>query len=196
MRRISHDTALARRLTGARGVRGVAFLYFTVVVIPVVFLSAALAVDFTRIIIAARETSNAAAAAALAGAWQMEDGVAALNASKSTAAAVETFCYAQRVGATHLAQPAGSGGHTCSGGGRADITVTLKDYKATNGGLTAGGYTTVEVTARHKVPDLVFFNFFGAGRSFTANPITRSASVCVPGDTAGATQGNCQRPVD
>lgn len=195
MRRVTRQDAPARRLTSARGVRGVAFLYFTLVVIPIVFFSAAAAVDFTRIIIAGRETSNAAAAAALAGAWQMEDSVAAVNSSEAVSAAVETYCYAQQVGATHLAEPAGAG-QACSGGGRADISVELKDFRTTNGGLNAGGFTTVEVTARYKVPNLVFFSFFGAGRSFEANPVTRSASICVPGDATGATQGNCQRPVD
>ena len=184
-----------RRARARRRRRAVAFLYFTIVAMPLIFFSAAAAVDFTRIIIAAREVSNATAAAALAGAWQMEAGQASVNPTDATTAAVETYCAAERAGATHLSSPVGPA-RTCAGGGRAAVTVTLRDYRATAGGYTAGGYTTVEVTSRYRVDDLIFFSYFGGGSAFEGPPVTRSASVCVPGDTDGATQGFCQRPAD
>lgn len=178
-----------------RGVRAVAFLYFTLVAMPLIFFAAASAVDFTRIIIASREVSNATAAAALSGAWQMETGKASVNSSEAVAAAVETYCVAQRSGAVHLSSPLEATA-ACPGGGPASVRVALKDYRATAGGLTSAGPTTVEVTTRYQVDDLIFFSFFGAGRSFEGPPVTRSASICVPGDTEGVTQGYCQRPTD
>lgn len=179
----------AQALRGHRA-RGVAFVYFALLGLPAFFFGAGLAVDFTRIIIAHRQVANVAQAAALSGAQQFTTDAATLNTSLAVAKASETYCAAQQSGALSLSSGAGSTGVRCTGmyaGAPATITVaTAKDR--------TGAATTVDVTARYRVTGLIFTGFFGADRSLTADPVTRSATICVPGDVTGPTNGFCAHP--
>lgn len=169
-----------------RGVAaGVTFLYFVLLAVPVFFFGSALAVDFTKAVIAARQVANATQAAALAGAQQYRFGEATVDLAAAKAAAADTFCTAQANRQMAYATGIGSG-LSCSDGSVAHISVT-------GSGGSGNAVTLVTVTAQYQVDGMLFTRFFGES-AYVANPITRSAAVCVPGQAGGPTGGYCARP--
>ena len=164
-----------------RRARGVAFMWVLLIGFPLMFFGLAMAVDFTRVIMADRQMSTATHAAALAGAYQFNPGKATINAPNARAAAIETLCSAREHGATSLAEPGSSGRTSCPlGGGSVAATVT------------ALSPTSVRVTTTYTVDDLLLLSYFDG-----KNPqreISRTAAICDPRDPAGATGGYCTRP--
>lgn len=181
--------------TRGRGARGVAFVWFTVLALPMFIFACALAVDFTRVVITHRAMSNVAAAAAAAGAWQLVDGQAGIDTgSRSHQAAKETMC-AGMVTVKHV-EPR-SGLVYCGGTTYAPIDIAFTDYMATltqSDGLSyPGGFQTIQVTAKYRIEGLLFSWMF-SDQDFVDATVVRQASVCMPGVESGPTGGYCVRP--
>lgn len=173
-----------------RTAAGVAFIYFTLLGIPVVFFGAGLAVDFTRIVVAQREVTNAVQAAALAGAEQYVPNEVAVDFPAARTAAVNTYCVAQSDGVMRLSTPSGPTTSCQNVGGSA--AVTIEPIYSSNG--SGGTVVGVTVTARYTIKDLVFSNYFTGSRTAEADPIVRSATLCIPGAADGPTNGYCVHP--
>lgn len=175
-----------------RARRGVAFIYFSLLAIPSFFFGAGLACDFTRIIIANRQMSNASQAAALAGAEQFQKDTNGLNKQAAINAAVDTFCRAMSDGGVRYSTPSGSS-TPCIGVSMrtAPITVTVTNA---SGGPT-GPLTLVTVTANYKINGLTFTSWFTGSHSMQPKPIVHTARVCIPNDPTGPTHGMCAGPL-
>jgi Flp pilus assembly protein TadG len=154
--------------------RGIGFLWFALVVVPFFFAGSALAFDGSRLLLAKREASNAAQAAAVAAATQFsaapgrEDTVTPASART---AALETIIHARDTGALRVAQvnPA--------------QTVTLISADATQ----------VTVTVEFRVTGMAFLGYFVSGGQSTSARVSSTAFVCIP-DTRGVDGRFCRRP--
>lgn len=177
MRRLTRNT----QGVANRWARGVAFMWVLLIGFPLMFFGLAMAVDFTRVIMADRQMATAAHAAALAGAYQFNPGKATINAAAARSAAIETLCASSEQGATDLAVPGSRGLTTCPlGGGSVAATVAVVDT------------TAVRVTATYSVENLLLLSYFEGD-----NPerrVSRTAAICDPRDATGATGGYCTRP--
>jgi Flp pilus assembly protein TadG len=178
-------------LRSRRSVRGVAFIYFTGLALPILFFAAAFAVDFTRIIIVTRNMENAAAAAAAASSWQLVPGKVAIDETAAKDVGTETLCASTKYIAGAAA--AGKSKRACGDGREVDADILFSKYATQVAGYPSGGPTTVTVRTEFKVTNMIFFFYFNGERTATS-AVSQSASVCVPGDTAGFTGGNCTRP--
>lgn len=174
---VRDERGVARRST-----RGVAFMWTILVAMPLMFFGLSMAVDFTRIIMAGREMRTATHAAALAGAYQFTPGKATLNAVAANDAAVETMCVTVDQGAIKNAVPGDSVVTPCSSGQAVSVTTKL---------LTT---STIQVTARYRVDDLLLVKYFDYGQQ--EHVVSRTAAVCDPSDTSGPTNGFCTRPTN
>lgn len=172
--------------------RGITFLYFVLLAIPTFFVAAGFATDFTRIIIANRQVANATQAAALAGAQQYLPDTQGLDANKARAASVETYCVAQRSGETYLSTPASTSTHSCARGNPVSLDVKLPTIIAADG---TSLYQTVSVTSHYTVNGLIFVNFFGLSPNTNVLNVTKTASICIPGNTDGPTNGYCTHAI-
>lgn len=175
--------------------RGVMFTYFSLIALPVVLFSLAIAVDFTRIIVANRAVGNAVDSAAAAAAWEFVPGTVGLDRTTAREAAIETLCAAKGADAMPNISDTGSSIVTCDNGETISIDVTFNANQSTWGGLPADGNPTVaQVSAPYKVSGLIFFPLFTGSGSETGR-VSRVAEVCVPGDQqSSSVQGNCSRP--
>lgn len=172
--------------------RGATFVYFALIAIPVMWFGSAMAVDFTRIVIAHRQVANATQAAALAGAQQFVVDAAEIDPEKSRVAARETYCVAVAAGQLPMVQARGTSSSCVRGEGRVALTVTpIASGTSPTGTPT---YMQVEVTSRYRVTGLLFGSFFGAKSTYDADPVTRSAAICLPGVATGPTNGFCAKP--
>lgn len=149
--------------------RGVGFLFFTLVAIPVIFFAMYVAFDASRYFYVGREVRNAAEAAALAGSYQFTYGGTTLVRDAARNAARDTVNQALSAGAMRGAtqvQPQIAVGED-------SVTVTID-------------YQVAEVTPFGRLfnaaaPDLISFS------------VTEVAYVCIPGLTP-TTDGYCTRP--
>ena len=172
-----------RASTRARIAAGATFLYFGLIGLPALFFGSAMAVDFTRIIVAAREMHNAAEASALAGAYQFSTvgDPTTLDPAQAKSAAQDTLCTAARAGQLHL------------------TTFTCADAQSMTPRLSADR-TTVTVTVNYAVDGLIFVDtlssMFGDDRGDTLGgyQVSAKAFVCNPAAANGPTQGYCVRP--
>lgn len=150
--------------------KGASLIWFLVVMVPVMFFVCAITVDLARMYVAHRSVTDAAIAAAQAGAEQFTTG-GSLRTGASTTAAVETFRKELAVNAIP--------------GGIDIVSMRVASARAS---------TTVTVTIRYRMTDMIFTSFFGgtgaASHVFTANA---QAYICRPGQ-AGPTAGYCQAP--
>jgi Flp pilus assembly protein TadG len=161
-----------------RGRRGVGIMWFALVSIPVLLFCAGLAVDLTRVVVAHREASNLASAAAVAGSYQFKPGKAELDPVKATAEAKRTWIQGRT---TYNAARLLESGEK--------VTYTVND---------AATARRVNVHVEYKVTGLVFLHFFTTQSQQTYH-VDRSAFVCVPGvadpsDPSHDTDGFCTRP--
>ncbi len=160
----------------SRPQRGGAILFFILFAWPLVFLSGALAGDSTRIISEARSVSNATEAAAVAGVQQYLPNSARVNPATYNAAVRGLI-------------------DTSVENGSLEVEVISVSSRLYNNGY---GGDRVSVTVGYRIPDLLFSEILSAltgSRAFgTEYSVTRSADICVPGQAAGATGGNCIRP--
>lgn len=180
--------ALTRHGAGRRRRLAAGFLAFVLMAIPAVMLSAAMSVDMGRILIAHREATNLADAAATAGALQYCDPVvdkcpssAVLYAPAAVSAADQTWavgCY----GTT-------SGTGTCNVASAAGL-VANPSVTFNVSGLNGGpGDQEVTVTVTYSVTNLIFLGWFISGSSNAHFTATASAQLC------NSTQGTyCARP--
>jgi Flp pilus assembly protein TadG len=162
-----------------RGARGVAFLWFLLIGMPLMFFGTAMGVDFTRIVLGHREVATATHAAALAAAYQFTPGEATIDKDAAHAAAVETMCTASRERVMHVATPP-TEAPSCVGGGQVSVTTRFPTV------------SSVEVTSQYHVAGLLLMSYFGYGDSVQS--VTRTAAVCDPRNASGPTGGNCARP--
>jgi Flp pilus assembly protein TadG len=147
-------------------------LWFVLIQMPVLMLSLTMTVDYTRIYLAHRQVTNAAQAAAQAGAQQIAPGTSTLvqsGASSATAVAQATFNQAEAVNAIPVA------------------AIKSVNYSATT--------TTITVTVVYQPAGLMGIVLV-QGHVLTAptTTVTATAFVCVPGQSGGATQGFCATP--
>jgi Flp pilus assembly protein TadG len=145
-------------------------LLFFLVGLPVLFLAASLAVDFTFQIMAANQVTSIAEAAARAGAFQQLESSNQLSVPESRRSMQETFARARDERVASLVT---------------DLRLVRADV--------LDGQRTV-VTVSYRVPLRSYSNWFvPGGLANTTLSITRQASVCTPGVTS-STDGNCATP--
>lgn len=153
------DVNAARRCR--RALRGVAFVYFALLTIPVFFFGAGLAVDFVSLIGTNRKVAMATQAAALAGSHTFNEDQATISPD-ATGVARDTFCEAmENYGQVPVEAAGGSG--TCGVSLSIDLTST-----------------TITVTSSYRVDGLIFAQLLGAGGHSGATAVTRTANVCNP----------------
>jgi Flp pilus assembly protein TadG len=124
--------------------------------IPLLFIGAGMAVDFTRVVVAARQVSNATEASALAGAFQFQPGKAQLDLPQARSIALDTYTRAQQAGQMPLASNQST--------------------------AVSASATQVTVTTTYDVPALGFLHYFGV--QFHGLQISRTAYVCLAGTTS------------
>lgn len=170
--------------------RGVALTYFALIGMPTLFFAAGIAVDFTRIIVSARQVANATQAAALAGAAQFTPNAASIDRSRAITAATQTFCAARGSGALSLSQNGSGASRACTGrfAGQS-ATITVSPFSAPDGAAVG-----VDVTARYRVNDLLFSGLFTSSDTTDTLSTTRRATLCIPGVVSGPTNGYCAHP--
>lgn len=163
-RMLTRRPAPARRHAPAKAVGAV---WFTIVALPVMFFAAGLAIDFTRLIVASHEVVTVANAAALGGAQEFTPGDSTLDEPAAESAAQATFEQSRADGVLRLTSSATAAVDTTS--------------------------SSVTVAVSYHINDLLFIRYFLGSGDF-ANTISRTASVCVPGQVTGPTGGFCTRP--
>lgn len=157
------------RRASRRQRRAVATLYFVLIGLPFLFFGGGLAVDFTRYVVGARQVSNAAEAAAQAGALQFRDFEIAIDESQGRAMALEAFNHSVAAGQTRIAI--------------INDVYSEVDYSG----------TTVSVTVTYQIPTLGFLNLFLPGAGAESLVVFRQAELCLADQTV-YTSGYCARP--
>jgi len=189
-----------------RRVGAVTFIYFALVMLPVLTFSASLAVDFTTIIVAQRQVHNTAQAAALAGAQQFIVNSPYLDSSKAKAEAARTYCLGAWRGTMLLSQappksvprvPPTSCPPPSKKGAEASVAVTTSCTVGT--GCPAGAANKISVTATFHIPNLVFTKLaimllgIPTTATDTGFKIGESAAVCISSVADGSTNGFCYK---
>jgi Flp pilus assembly protein TadG len=161
-------------------------LWFILVALPLLAFGSALAVDVTRLIVSAREASNATEAAAVAGAQQYRQNTFRLD-----------------LGAVGPKVQQSMDQSVSSRSMRSEV-LSVSSVVSDNGFGPAGrGTQRVTVTTDYRVDGLVFLPLLGllVGQSGSGNydssevlSVSRSADVCLPGQYS-PTGGSCTRPV-
>lgn len=159
--------------------RGVGIIWFAGVTLPIILLATGLAVDVNTMAVAQNEASNLAYSAALAGAFQFaanpNPSTGLIDTSAGPAAALSTINAGEQAGAMAAARvdqvPA--------------PVISSIDY--------ANDEITVTIT--YHVTGLIVMGYFlGTGSNSPEQTVTRSAFVCIPGDSSGPTGGYCVTP--
>jgi hypothetical protein len=148
-------------------------MFFVLVALPILMFAMAWGIDATRVFIAQRQAARAAEAAAVAGAFQFKTNSVELNGAEARKAVEESVKEWEEFGALKMLS-------------NLEIDeVTISPYN--------GRPQTVTVKLKYNIGGMLFAGFF-AQRDGVDADVVRSATVCVPGDTAGVTQGFCKRP--
>lgn len=146
--------------------RGATLLFFLLVMIPFAMLSMMLSADLTRLIDAQRQAGYVATNAASAGSLQYLGQSSSLARSQAQQVALQTARANFAAGAMpHARDP------------QAQVVV---------------GSRQVDVTVSYQLDGLLIAQFF-VGNDTDRRSVTRSAEVCLPGQTPTA-QGFCSRP--
>ena len=154
--------------------RGVGFIWFALVVVPFFFAGSALAFDVSRLLLAHREATNVAQAAAVAAATQFS-----LTPGAEDTVVPASARLAAREVVTHAAD-------------QGALRVAVVDLASLDTRVGEAN-TRVTVSMRFEVRGLVFIGFFvDGGRSSTAEA-SQTAFVCVP-DVRGVDGVYCRRP--
>jgi Flp pilus assembly protein TadG len=190
--------------------RGIGMLFFTLIGMPVLFLSAAFAVDFTAFLTTARQAENVAYSAALAAAHQF----AACPPGEATAQcrvlADDAAAVAAETIDANIALGTFSPAVLMRPGSQADIAVEDRELQP---GVNATQISVVVVTIEYDLTNMVFLPLLsGSMGSPEAGPdgtidgsdfhaalnlrAQRHAFVCTPGlgDGTSATSELCSRP--
>lgn len=152
----------ARRLKQRKGV---AFLFFVLIMLPVLLASLGISTDFGRLIIAHRQASDTADSVVLAAAHGFNNsggGLTAypnLNATNAKAYATQTFVAA--VG-------------TPSSGSMLSSTESPKLSAVT----LSKGNTQVSVTISYKLTGFIIVDYFTGKRNNLTFDVTRTAEIC------------------
>lgn len=153
---------------GQRRRRGVGFVWFLLVGMPVLLFAVAMAADMSRLYVASRQAGLVAEASAVAGAFEQTPGHATIDPGRAYSAAMDTVVANRSAGAMSAGVMTGP----------AQVVSTSH---------------SVTVTVNYRVDGLVVAQFFGATPHALA--ATRTADVCVPGAYL-PTGGSCTRPTD
>lgn len=168
------------------------FLWFTLVMFPMILLAGMMVTDFAATALAKDEAVALADASATAGAWEFVPQTALLNCPQSNGpAALYAATFAQRWGGGVNLQP---------GDRKVVYAADVQSVSATctAGDGTAGNPGTVTVTINYTIPASDFYrSLIGVlGRGAVEShffSVTRTAIVCIPGTTA-TSGGSCTRP--
>lgn len=186
--------AMRRPRTGYRrqGLhQGVGFVWFTLIAMPMALFSMGLATDFTRLVMAGHQMRNVADAGAVAGAWQTQVGQVVLEEPEAIAAAEGTVCrYWSEIRGV---SPSRTGAPVPNCSQTVTMTTTLIDENDPTLEFPGNGYRGVEVSVEYEVRDLLIPSYFGIADDFTDGVATKTARVCIPGDTDGFSNGYCDR---
>lgn len=145
--------------------KGVAFLFFVLIMLPVLLAALGLSTDFGRLIIAHRQAADTADSVALAAAHGFNNssgGLTAspnLNATNSKAYATQTFIAA--VG-------------TPSSGSMLSATESPKLSSVT----LSKSNTQVQVTVSYKLTGFIIVDYFTGKRNNLTFDVTRTAEIC------------------
>lgn len=192
----STKTVLTLRGGGRLPNRAATLLFFLIIALPLLFFSAGLAVDATKIIVAARQTSNAAEASAVAGAQQFTEIPAPQGSCGTTSKCSYYTLSLDKTSARSVSLAAVT---------KALAVRAIKNADATGVVISNNIYGTerVAVTIKYSVPNLVFLPVINAllgGGSSSKNSVvlvvTRYADVCQSTSNAEyvPTAGFCTRP--
>ena len=187
----SRDVGLRPSARGlARRRRGVGFVWFAVISIPVIFLSGTFANDFSRIIVTHREVALAAQSAATGGSWQIHSGSPSRMCTTAAPCADRlpgdntAQLVALNTWATEMAQNSAPGITVQS------VTVPVP--------ATIGNYQTLSVTVKYTINDMMFINWFSSSAAGQVYSYTATAFLCISSNNAGSnpTGGACSRPIN
>lgn len=181
MRARRHGGLLVAPLLRSRR-RGAAFLFFLLVALPLMTFGSVLAIDVTRMIVAAREASNVTEAAAVAGAQQFRPNYWSLDTARARQMAESSVDFSTQpdVGAMNSEV-------------NRRVAVVSRPNSSYEG-------ERVTVTVDYTVRGLVFMPLLSLLTSSDNDAtsmefsVTRSADVCIPG-RYDPTGGSCVRPV-
>ena len=152
--------------------RGVGFVWFAVIGMPVMFFVAALTTDITRIVISHRQMVLVAEAAANAGAATLDGTNSAAKTAEAATAAEDVY--------------------------QANIDAGAVDFLAstpapTNTVTVDAAATVVTVAVTYDVDGLRFIRFFRGSDDSESFRVVRASSICEPGARV-ATDNHCARP--
>ena len=161
--------------------RGVGYVWFCVVGLPLFFLAGAMAVDFSHVIVAHRQVTLAAEAAAEAGSFQVRNGQ--IDAGLADSVATRTFAQEMfpSVDPGTFVTPSGA---AASDSGMQGVTVT--EFAETLNG------DAVDVSVTYQLDQQIFGGFFGL-----LSPVTYTTSAeafLCNGAANGPTSGHCVLP--
>lgn len=208
------DTQMRRRVRPARlrrvrQARAAMMLFIILVGLPMLFFGGAIAVDYTRIVIAQRQASQLADAASLAGTMQVVPNDPDDPNTNSSDLLTENLTLEEGRGTYLSAENQAleflnrlDGPNTADAANRLTIeSVTAKVVQQASAG---DGPSTLEVTIEWRIDGLVFLGFlsewFGNGDNIRGGTTTRSSFVCEPADDGADTTnsptylGRCARP--
>ena len=151
--------------------RGVGFVWFAVIGIPVMFFVAALTTDLTRIVTSHRQMVLVAEAAANAGAATLDGTSTTGKTAEAAAAAEDVYQRNIEVGAVDFLKP------------MSDTATVTVDAAATQ----------VTVNIEYDVDGLRFLRFFESTGDSETFRVARASSICEPG-ARPATDDHCARP--
>ena len=172
MRRCAFLTGRGSRRRTRRTRRGVGYVWFAVIGMPVLFFVAALTTDITRIVISHRQMVLVTEAAANAGA-------ATLDGTTGTGQAAEAVTAAKNV---------------YQGNIDANAVDFLASTPAPSLVVTVdAAETVVTVSVTYDVDGLRFIRFFRGSDDSESFRVVRASSICEPG-ARPATANHCARP--
>lgn len=179
-----------------RGRRGAAMLWFLLIALPILLLSAGLATEVTRVIIANRQVSNATEAAAVAGAQQFRY----VDITPCAYQPCRRYTLDLDVPRAQL-----YAAYTILNGAKKDdgfntMSSATQISVSTPQVLPFGGVQQVSVSTSYTVKGLVFLTAAARLLGDTAPnvgryTVTRTATVCASSKpVANSTNGFCTRP--
>ena len=184
-RRASRPLSTGRlRACPSRRRRGVGYVWFCVVGVPLFMLAGAMAVDLSHVIVAHRQVSLAAEAAAQAGSFQIQNG----HLVPELAVDVTTRTFAQEM------FPSSDPGEDVTATGAVADNSGMFGVNVSDVNVVLLSGDAVSVTVTYQLDQQIFGGFFGL-----LGPTTYSASAeafLCNSTVNGPTSGHCSLPTD
>jgi hypothetical protein len=181
------------RVRPRRKNKGVGFIFFILIAIPIFIVAGALAIDMGNVVVSHRDVVNANESAALAGAGQIYNGQLIDANGNCPSGGSGTCC------------PPGESGD-CTAAGVALATFEQEEQNSSMPNVsvvgdptitlgTYDGVQTITITTYYTITGLIFNRVPWLGDYGSHQySVSESAFVCDEGDTNGPTGGECSAP--